>query len=71
MPFCACPAGSFRMLDHKVTITRPFLIGNCHAEARGIVPRDHDLMRFVAEHTACFMVVIGPDLEVKKKAAKK
>jgi len=26
MPFCACPAGSFRMMDHKVTITRPFWI---------------------------------------------
>lgn len=24
MPFCACPAGTFMMLDHKVTITRPF-----------------------------------------------
>ena len=24
MPFCACPAGSFTMLGHKVTITRPF-----------------------------------------------
>ena len=24
MPFCACPAGSFEMFDHKVTITRPF-----------------------------------------------
>ena len=24
MPFCACPAGSFTMRDHKVTITRPF-----------------------------------------------
>ena len=26
MPFCACPAGSFKMLDHKVTITRPYWI---------------------------------------------
>ena len=26
MPFCACPAGSFRMLNHKVTITRPYWI---------------------------------------------
>ena len=26
MPFCACPAGSFRMMDHKVTITRPYWI---------------------------------------------
>lgn len=26
MTFCACPAGSFTMLDHKVTITRPFWI---------------------------------------------
>lgn len=26
MPFCACPAGSFTMMDHKVTITRPFWI---------------------------------------------
>ena len=24
MPFCAIPAGSFRMMDHKVVITRPF-----------------------------------------------
>lgn len=26
MPFCACPAGSFKMLNHKVTITRPYWI---------------------------------------------
>lgn len=26
MPFCAIPAGSFRMMDHKVTITRPYWI---------------------------------------------
>jgi len=49
----------------------PLRIGNCHAEARGKVPRDHDLMRFVDEHTACFLVVIGPDLEAEKKAAGK
>ena len=26
MPFCACPAGSFKMIDHKVVITRPYWI---------------------------------------------
>lgn len=26
MPFCAIPAGSFMMMDHKVTITRPYWI---------------------------------------------
>ena len=49
----------------------PLRFGNHHVEAHGMVPRDHDTMRFVDDHTACVMVVIGPDLEAEKKANKR
>ena len=47
----------------------PLRTGNYYAEV--VVHPNIPVMRFVKGHSASFLVVIGPDLEAEKKAAKK
>ena len=43
MPFCAIPAGSFMMMDHKVTITRPYWISKTPLTINQVIAEDgHD-----------------------------
>ena len=81
MPFCACPAGSFRTMDHKVTITRPYWISKTvvslnQLEASQVGNRwlrhievDGSLVKFKKQFANRFST-IGVPIEVTSKYAK-
>lgn len=55
MPFCAIPAGSFRMMDHKVTITRPYWISKTPLTINQVIAEgEHDDVSTFKEITKSF-----------------
>ena len=59
------------LMNYDEEETDPLRKGSCYLEARGCVPRQRDTMLVSKGHSGRFMIVIGPDLESEKKAAKK